>query len=576
MGTGERRRKRSGYAIAIYHLEAKIVSRGAGRSTVAAAAYMSCSQIYNDYDGVQHDYTHKQGLLWQKIFMPENAPRAWENRAVLWNAVEASEKTKDSRLAREFVAALPIEAPQSWQAILTEYIERQFVADGMCADVCIHDTDGHNPHAHIMATVRPLDENGRWQYKTEKEYLCIRGGEERGFTAGEYKAAQEAGWEKQYPFKVGKKKVYMAPSEAEKQGYERASKYPKSTKYGRQNPISERWNSEEQLLIWRKAWADIVNKELEKNQIEAQIDHRSHAERGVDEHPTIHTGVAAKAMEEHSIIADRCELNRQIRADNALIRELKAQICRLKQAVMDSIPAIAERLETMRDHIVALQYQFLHNNRQIQIIDYTLSSQKTTLREYHSTLQQIEEKQAEVKSLISKRSQCGPLKFMTLNTLTQRITTLTEETEELKTRQAQILAGLKCADDREILSIEQRFQKLESLRAHLTEKQARLPSETQKAMEEYSQAENDVPAESWKSVKEHRRHIFMDHLQALMRKLKEIYGLSFSRDLYDDARKHVDESLPERKTLTKELCTIPELSTSAQATRLKQDSTYAK
>lgn len=64
----------------------------------------------------------------------------------------------------------------------------QFVSDGMCADAAIHDTDGHNPHAHILLTVRPLDERGKWQYKTEKEYLCMKNGEERGFTAAEFKA----------------------------------------------------------------------------------------------------------------------------------------------------------------------------------------------------------------------------------------------------------------------------------------------------------------------------------------------------------------------------------------------------
>ena len=110
-----------------------------------------------------------------------------------------------------------------------------------------------------MLTVRPLDEQGNWQYKTEKEYLCVRNGEERGFTAAEFKAAQADGWEKQYPYKVGRKKVYMPPSEAEKHGYERANKHPKSTKFGRQNPIAERWNSEEQLVEWRKAWADVTN-----------------------------------------------------------------------------------------------------------------------------------------------------------------------------------------------------------------------------------------------------------------------------------------------------------------------------
>lgn len=65
------------------------------------------------------------------------------------------------------------------------------MSDGMCADAAIHDTDGHNPHAHILLTVRPLDERGKWQYKTEKEYLCMRNGEERGFTAAEFKSAPE-------------------------------------------------------------------------------------------------------------------------------------------------------------------------------------------------------------------------------------------------------------------------------------------------------------------------------------------------------------------------------------------------
>ena len=80
-----------------------------GRSAVAAAAYMSCSRIYNDYDGIQHDYTRKQGLVWQQVFLPDMAPVEWADREILWNAVEEAEKTKDSRLAREFVVALPVE-----------------------------------------------------------------------------------------------------------------------------------------------------------------------------------------------------------------------------------------------------------------------------------------------------------------------------------------------------------------------------------------------------------------------------------------------------------------------------------
>ena len=82
--------------MAIYHLGAKIVSRGTGRSAVAASAYMSCSAILNEYDGIQHDYTRKGGLVCEQVFLPDCAPKEWLDRSVLWNAVEEAEKTKDS------------------------------------------------------------------------------------------------------------------------------------------------------------------------------------------------------------------------------------------------------------------------------------------------------------------------------------------------------------------------------------------------------------------------------------------------------------------------------------------------
>ncbi len=177
---------------------------------------MSCNSIYtmiyNEYDGIRHDYTRKCGLVWEHVFLPLMAPAEWSDRATIWNAVEAAEKTKDSRLAREFIVALPAELDKAaWTEILTGFITENFVADGMCADVSIHQPKGRdhdNPHAHILLTVRPLDEKGAWQYKTEKEYLCVRNGEERGFTAAEFKTTQAEGWEKQYQYKAGRKKEY--------------------------------------------------------------------------------------------------------------------------------------------------------------------------------------------------------------------------------------------------------------------------------------------------------------------------------------------------------------------------------
>ena len=436
--------------MAIYHLEGKVVSRGTGRSAVAASAYLSCTNILNDYDGVRHDYTRKKGLVWREVFLPEFAPPEWKDRGILWNAVEEAEKTKDSRLAREFVPALPVElTPAQWQELLTDFIQDSFVAEGMCADVAIHDPHppGHNPHAHILLTVRPLDGQGRWQYKTEKEYLCVRDREEKGFTAAEFKAAQADGWEKQYPFKVGRKKVYMPPSEAEKHGYERASKHPKSTKYGRQNPIAERWNSEEQLVEWRKAWADVTNRYLERYGHEERIDHRSHADRGLTEQPTIHEGVAARALEKKGIVSDRCEINRQIKADNALLRELRAAVKKMAQAVKDTLPAIAEAMEKLRENMIIFRYQLRHIEKGKCRMNGYIGAVKPELERYAGLVQQIRAKTSERKNLLAEKKETPFYQISKLSELSRRITELTEDLEELKTKKDILLHRLDCADD---------------------------------------------------------------------------------------------------------------------------------
>ena len=434
--------------MAIYHLEAKVVSRGAGRSAVAASSYLSCSRLYNDYDGIQHDYTKKQGLVWQQVFLPEYAPQEWQDREKLWNAVEEIETAKDSRLAREFVVALPIELSREQQIeLLQEFIREQFVSDGMCADATIHDTDGHNPHAHILLTVRPLDEQGKWQYKTEKEYLCMKNGEERGFTAAEFRAAQNGGWEKQYPYKVGKKKVYMTPSAADAQGLVRADKHPKSTRYGRQNPISERWNSEEQLVEWRKEWADVTNRYLERAGREERIDHRSNAARGIDEIPTIHEGVTAQALERKGMIADRCEINRQIKADNVLLRELKAAVKKLGQAVKNTIPVIAEAMEKLLANMIVFHYQLRRIGLGKQRMKEYIHAVQPELERYTGLVQQIKEKSKERKSLVAEKKELPVYRVKRHKALAVRIAELTEDLEELRSEKALLLQKFEYAED---------------------------------------------------------------------------------------------------------------------------------
>ena len=532
--------------MAIYHLEAKVVSRGAGRSAVAASAYLSCSRLYNDYDGIQHDYTKKQVLVWQEVFLPEYAPQEWQDREKLWNAVEEVETAKDSRLAREFVVALPIELSREQQIeLLQDFIREQFVADGMCANAAIHDTDGHNPHAHILLTVRPLDEQGKWQYKTEKEYLCAKNGEERGFTATEFKVAQAEGWEKQYPYKVGKKKVYMTPSAAEAQGLIRADKHPKSTRYGRQNPISERWNSEGQLSAWRAAWADVTNCYLERAGREERIDHRSNAARGLDEIPTIHEGVTARALERKGIIADRCEINRQIKADNALLRELKAAVKKLGQAVKNTLPAIAEAMENLRKNLLLFCYQLGYLRKGKERLNTSLNTLRPALTQYNQLAKDIRDKAKERRSLLSEKKALSAVHVFRHRELAAKIAALTEDLEELRSEKNLLLASLAYTEDdvadkfpKDIATMKQSLKRLE-------EQGQKYSTELDAALNEYAGLREQAQGFNPVQLYETRQAIRPGKEQEAENRAQQVYGEKYNLLLMFDSKKAVSRMLDE-------------------------------
>lgn len=525
--------------MAIYHLEAKIVSRGAGRSAVAAAAYLSCSRMLNEYDGVQHDYTRKQGLGWRQVFLPTTAPAEWLDRETLWNAVEETETAKDSRLAREFVAALPIELSREDQIrLLQDFIKEQFVADGMCADAAIHDPypPGHNPHAHILLTVRPLDEKGKWQYKTEKEYLCVKDGEERGFTAAEFKQAQADGWEKQYPYKVGKKKVYMAPSAAQAQGYERVSKYPKSTKYGRQNPITERWNSEEHLLVWREAWATAANRCLELAGHAERIDHRSHAARGLEERPTVHEGVAAQALERRGILSDRCELNRQIKADNALLRELKAELKKLSDLVVHTVSAVAERLEKLRGRVLIFCYQLSHIRAGRERYQDALHVYRPQMARYNGLVRQIKDKSRERKALLAEKKALPARKIFKHKELAARIAELTEDLEELRSEKALLLQQFEYAEDAGAETFRKDIAALESNLEKLDEQEQKYSAALDAALHEYAEVKSQAAGLDPVELYEARQAIRLGQEAAANEKLEQVFGSKYSLLRWMDAK----------------------------------------
>ena len=279
--------RNGGDTIAIYHCSIKIVSRGKGKSAVAAAAYRSGEKLTNEWDGLTHDYTKKGGVVHSEILLPAHAPPAFSDRSTLWNSVELSEKSNNAQLAREVEIALPVELSREEQTrLVREYCSSQFVSKGMIADFNLHDTGGGNPHAHILLTMRPLDEKGAWLPKSKKEYVLDENGEKIRLPSGRYKT----------------RKVDLVD-----------------------------WNNRENAEVWRRAWADLANEFLAQNDRPERIDHRSHAERGMDELPTVHMGVAASQMEKKGVATDKGEINRMIQKTNRIIREIRGYIDELRE-----------------------------------------------------------------------------------------------------------------------------------------------------------------------------------------------------------------------------------------------------
>lgn len=273
------------FPIDFCHIPISIIKRSAGRSAVAAAAYRSGTKLTNEWDGMTHDYTRKGGIVHAEIMLPAYAPPEFADRSILWNSVEQIEKARDSQLAREIEAALPRELSGEQQlALVRAYVKDNFVDKGMCADFAIHDKGTGNPHVHIMLTLRPLKENGQWGAKCRKAYDLDENGQRIPDGKGGWKNHRED---------------------------------------------TTDWNDKGNVEIWRAAWAACTNRALEAAGHPALVDHRSYKRQGIDKIPSVHLGPAASQMEKRGIRTDKGEVNRQIAADNKLLKEIKARITRL-------------------------------------------------------------------------------------------------------------------------------------------------------------------------------------------------------------------------------------------------------
>lgn len=282
--------------MAIYHFHVTQISRGKGQTAVSAAAYRAGEKLRDNYYGEEPDYTKKGGVIYTEIILPEHAPREYADRETLWNAVEFAEANGRAQLAYSFDFALPNELSDEENfALVRKFVSENFTSKGMISDMAIHKPgkspgDVPNPHVHVLVPMRPLKENGTWGTKQRREYVLDENGERIKGADG--------------------KDLFNAVKTTD-------------------------WGAPETLGQWRANWAKAVNDALEKKGIMERVDHRSNAERDLEELPTIHEGPAVRAMEKRGIRTEKGEWNRYIESNNQNMKKLLSYIAGIREAILE-------------------------------------------------------------------------------------------------------------------------------------------------------------------------------------------------------------------------------------------------
>ena len=326
--------------MSIYHCSIKVVSRAGGRSAVASAAYRAGEKLHNQETGLTHDFTHKGGVVMNEVILPDNAPRRYLDREVLWNEVQQIEKRSDAQFAREVEVALPNEMTRDQQIeCVRSFIQDNFIKEGMIADWALHDKGDGNPHAHIMLTLRGIDEHEQWLKKQKTVFANGRDAKGRAIFDPSKPSYDPKRKEETSKYRIpqldkdGKQKVRVRKGKGTEYLWEKIT-VPEND-----------WNDHSKAEIWRASWAEHCNRYLAKDK---QIDHRSYARQGKDKVPTIHEGVTARKMEAKGKTADRCQINREIRERNSIkeqIREITGEITKL---ITEKARSIYGRFEKLR------------------------------------------------------------------------------------------------------------------------------------------------------------------------------------------------------------------------------------
>jgi len=351
----------------------KIFSRGKGASVICKQAYRAGERLESEYDGRTHDYSKKPGIIYKEIMLPENAPHEYKNRSVLWNAVEKIEKQSNAQLGREVEISLPVELTKEQNIKLArKFAYDTFVKDGMCADICVHDTGKGNPHAHITLTMRPFDEHGNLAAKSKKEYILDKNGEKILLKSGEYKT----------------RKINTTD-----------------------------WNEREKSEYWRKKWAEYQNKALAHYGHSARVDHRSYERQGIDQIPTVHMGVAAH-LEAQGIRTEQGDRNRQIDQWNRELRMIKGRIKKLKtwlynQPIEDA-PDMGDILRsiTANNHLKSQAQKIQDLKTLSNLVVFLKENELGSIDQLTDKIESMHQEQSDIAGKIKKQDK----RFQTLET----------------------------------------------------------------------------------------------------------------------------------------------------------------
>lgn len=289
----------------------------------------------------------------------------------------------------------------------------------------------------------------------------------------------------------------------------------------------------------------MTNLYLERAGRVERIDHRSNAARGLDEQPTIHEGVTARALERKGVIADRCEINRQIKADNALLRELKSAVRKLAQAVKNTLPAIAEAMEKLRANMIVFRYQLRHIGRGRQRMKDYIHAVQPKLVRYTELVQEIRGKSKERKSLLAEKKETPFYLIPKQHELSRRIAELTEELEELKSEKDLLLHSQECTDDAGITAVKKDVSTMESALKKLDEQERKYSAELTNALAEYEKFREQAKEVDADELMDMRLALRPDRERSAVFRIQAAYGPKFDPLIMYDSKGDVSDQLRE-------------------------------